>query len=590
MAVRNTYAVDEAIKRSFDWGLLRKTARYIWHEKVLFLQALCMQTLAILIGLFGPVCSAKALDEAVPAKDTTSFLLYCGAMLLCIVCNVLFTTLSSRRLAIIGQNIILRLRSDLFVHLQKLSFSYYDTRPHGKILVRVIQNVNSVSDMLSNGLLNLLLQTFNLVFITVFMFAMNPTLSWVILAGLPFALGFILLVKPLQRKGWQNYSTKNSNINAYLNESILCMKIAQLFVREKRNGEIYENLLKDAKKAWYWAAFPSNSVAPYMDFISRGVSAIVVFVGLFVLSPAVSIGVLLAMMQYCANFWQPINQLANIYNSFINNVAYLERIFETLDEPVEVQDAPGASQLPQIAGNVRFEHVNFAYEEGHPVLRDVNLDIQAGQSIALVGHTGSGKTTIINLLSRFYNCTEGRVLIDGHDIAKATLVSLRAQMGIMLQDSFLFSGTVMENLRYGNLDATDDELIAAAKLVCADQVIENLPQGYETVLTEGGASLSQGEKQLFALARTIAADPRILVLDEATSSIDTGTELLLQQGIQQMMKGRTSFVVAHRLSTIRSCDRIFYVHHGEIAEQGTHDELLAQKGLYWELCRELTGE
>ena len=318
------------------------------------------------------------------------------------------------------------------------------------------------------------------------------------------------------------------------------------------------------------------------DFIFSWIGNAAGFVGCCVV-----LGVLLAMMNYASQFWGPINQLANIYNNFINNVAYLERIFEMIDEPVEVQDAPGAAVLPEIRGDVEFHDVSFAYEKDILVLKHVNFHVKQGESVALVGHTGSGKTTIINLLSRFYNCTEGRVTIDGVDISGVTLASLRAQMGLMMQESFVFTGTVMDNLRYGNLAAGDEELIRAAELVCADGFIRALPHGYDTVLTEGGAMLSQGEKQLLALARTMASDPKVLILDEATSSVDTKTERELQEGVNRMLKGRTSFIVAHRLSTIRACNKIMYIDHGEIAECGTHEELLARKGLYWQLCQEM---
>ncbi|MDD4850923.1 MAG: ABC transporter ATP-binding protein [Gemmiger sp.] len=585
MAKRNTYGVDETLKASFNSTTIRQSFGYIWREKRLFLRAFLMQSTAMLVGLCGPMLSARALDVAVPDKNLPLLAALCGVMAGCIGVNILFTTLSARCVNTIGQNIVRNLRRDLYAHLQQLSFSYFDSRPHGKILVRVINYVNSVANMLSNGLISLFLQLFNLAFILVFMFRMSLPLALVVLGGVPFALGFILFIKPMQRRGWQAYSNKSSNLNAYLNESITCMKISQLFAREKYNTDVYDDLLQDAKKAWYSAVLPSNSVSPVIDMISRCVVAALMVCGIL-MQPAVSFGVLMAMISYSSQFWGPINQLANIYNDFINNVAYLERIFETINEPVEVTDGPGARVMPAIHGAVEFQDVSFGYEKDILVLKNVSFSVKAGESVALVGHTGSGKTTIINLLSRFYNCTAGVVTIDGQDIAGVTLASLRAQMGLMMQESFVFTGTVMDNLRYGNLTADDATLIRAAKLVCADEFIQALPQGYATVLSEGGSMLSQGEKQLLALARTMASDPKILILDEATSSVDTKTERQLQQGINKMLRGRTSFVVAHRLSTIRACNKILYIRDGEIAECGTHEELLAQKGLYWQLCQE----
>lgn len=587
MAKRNTFGVDETLESTFSWEMIRRCFVYIRREGRLFLRAFVLQALAMVAGLCGPLFSARVLDEAVPAGNIPMVLACCALMLACIAVNILFTTLSSRCVNVIGQNIVHDLRRDLYEHLQKLSFSYFDSRPHGKILVRVINYVNSVANILSNGLISLFLQMFNLVFIVIFMLRMDARLACVVLAGLPFAVGFILFIKPMQRRGWQAYSNKSSNMNAYLNESITCMKITQLFAREQYNADVYDGLLRDSKRAWYSAVVPSMAVSPVIDLISRSVTVAIIVYGIFAAKPAVTVGVLLAMMNYASQFWGPINQLANIYNNFINNVAYLERIFEMIDEPVEVQDAPGAAVLPEIRGDVEFHDVSFAYEKDILVLKHVNFHVKQGESVALVGHTGSGKTTIINLLSRFYNCTEGRVTIDGVDISGVTLASLRAQMGLMMQESFVFTGTVMDNLRYGNLAAGDEELIRAAELVCADGFIRALPHGYDTVLTEGGAMLSQGEKQLLALARTMASDPKILILDEATSSVDTKTERELQEGVNRMLKGRTSFIVAHRLSTIRACNKIMYIDHGEIAECGTHEELLARKGLHWQLCQEM---
>ena len=302
----------------------------------------------------------------------------------------------------------------------------------------------------------------------------------------------------------------------------------------------------------------------------------------------VSFGVILAMDQYVGRFWQPITNLANIYNSFINNIAYLERIFETMDEPVVVDDAPGAADLPDISGEVEFRDVTFAYEEGINILEHVNLHVKAGESIALVGPTGAGKSTVVNLLCRFYNINEGSILLHGkdgsvHDISQVTLHSLRTQLGIMLQDSFIFSGTLMDNIRYGRLDATEKEIETAAKRVRAHDFIAAMKDGYKTTVNERGGNLSQGQKQLVAFARTLLSDPAILILDEATSSIDTQTEKLLQEGINEMLKGRTSFIIAHRLSTIKNCDRILYTGNKGIMEAGSHDELMSKKGLYYQL-------
>ncbi|MEG0942562.1 MAG: ABC transporter ATP-binding protein [Angelakisella sp.] len=564
--------------------MLRRSLVYIRREKQRFLQATLLQIVAVLLALCEPILIARVLDVCVPSHDVAGLFISVALLVCCIVSNIFLMTKSSKVVNIIGQNIIYDLRKDLYEHLQKLSFNYYDSRPHGKILVRVINYVNSVSNILSNGLINSLLQLLNLIFIIIFMFATNVRLSLVILSGFPFALTVILILRPIQRKGWQEYSNKSSNMNAFLNESIVCMKITQLFARESYNADIYGELIRGSKKAWYKAVLSSNAVGPVIDFISKAVTAAMIFIGVFYLQPAVSFGVLLAMIQYCSRFWQPINQLANIYNQFINSIAYLERIFEVIDEPVEVGDVPKAVALKTIRGDVEFRNVTFEYEKGIPVLNNVSFTVESGESVALVGPTGAGKSTIINLISRFYNVTDGEVLIDGQDISKVTLHSLRSQMGIMMQEGFIFSDTVAENIRYGNLSADNEQLRIAAETVCADSFISQLPKGYLTMLPERGSQLSQGQKQLVSLARTLASDPKILVLDEATSSIDTQTERQLQEGLNRMLKGRTSFIVAHRLSTIRACDKIMYIQNGKIAECGSHDQLIAQKGLYYELC------
>ena len=393
----------------------------------------------------------------------------------------------------------------------------------------------------------------------------------------------MLVIKPAQRRAWQDVSNKSSNLNAYLHESLDGMKITQAFTREEENAKIYNKLNTKMYKSWMKAQYTSNLVWFSVNNISTWVVGAMYLVGFSLLGPAVQIGTLIAISAYAWRFWQPILQLSNLYNTFINAVAYLERIFEMIDEPVLVDDAPDATELPPIKGDVTFDDVTFSYDGSINVLEHFNLDVKAGESIALVGPTGAGKTTVVNLISRFYNINSGRVLVDGHDISKVTLHSLRAQMGIMLQDSFIFSGTIMDNIRYGRLDATDEEIIAAAKTVRAHEFISEMPDGYYTQVNERGSRLSQGQKQLIAFARTLLSDPKILVLDEATSSIDAKTERLLQEGLQALLKGRTSFIIAHRLSTIKNCDRILYISNKGIAESGSHDELMEQKGHYYQL-------
>ena len=587
---RNKFDVDERLETPFQLKHLKRAGKYIGRHKYQMMLALLLSSLASVAALFIPKITQWVLDVAVPNKDTALIgrmaAMFIGILLLSIV----FNTIRSRIMVHVSQDIIFDIRQDLFAHLQRLPFSYYDSRPAGKILVRVINYVNSVSDILSNGIINMILEIINLIFIVIFMYATDALLATIILAGLPFFLAVIIIIKPRQRRAWQLQSNKNSNYTAYLAESIDGVRVSQLFTRQEVNMDIMTKLARACREAWMKAMMISNTVWLSSETMTQIVLAFLYIAGVYWMADGemVSFGVILAMTQYVSRFWQPITNLANIYNNFVNNLAYLERIFETMDEPVVVDDAPDAVDLPEIDGEVTFDNVSFAYEEPITILENMDLHVRAGESIALVGPTGAGKSTVVNLLCRFYNINGGRILLHGkdgstHDISKVTLHSLRSQLGIMLQDSFIFAGTLMDNIRYGRLDATDEEVRQAAKRVRADDFISQFKQGYKTEVKERGGNLSQGQKQLVAFARTLLSNPAILILDEATSSIDTQTEKLLQEGINEMLKGRTSFIIAHRLSTIKNCDRILYIGNKGIMEAGSHDELMARKGLYYQL-------
>ncbi|MBR3825612.1 MAG: ABC transporter ATP-binding protein [Lachnospiraceae bacterium] len=584
MARRNTYREDEVLETPFDYHHLLRAFVYIKKYLGLMIFALILSAIGGITGLFGPMITQKALDEAIPQGNKEMLFMLVGLLCGTFILSIIFTTIRSRIMINVSQNIIYDIRKDIFEHLQKLPFQYYDDRPHGKILIRVVNYVNSVSDMLSNGLINVVLEIMNLIFIVIFMFLVDVKLSLVVMAGVPILAIFMFWIKEKQRKAWQQVSNKNSNLNAYLQENIVGARITQMFAREEENAETFAELCDRCRTTWFKAVMYSNTVWPGIDNISVWVRAAVFIVGLIFMGQGqVSLGVIVAITSYAARFWQPIMNLGNIFNNFINNIAYLERIFETLDEPVTVCDAEGAVEMPEIKGDVTFENVTFAYEEGKDVLKNVSFEVKAGESVALVGPTGAGKSTIVNLISRFYNVGQGRVLIDGQDIANVQLHTLRSQMGIMLQDSFIFSGTIEDNIRYGKLDATTEEIIKASKTVCADDFINRFADGYQTEVKERGSLLSQGQKQLISFARTLLSDPAILVLDEATSSIDVQTEKALQQGLNAMLQGRTSFIIAHRLSTIKNCDKIMYVDQGGIVECGSHDELMAKKGYYYKL-------
>lgn len=581
---RNRYDVDEVLDTPFDFAHLKRSFVYIKKYKGKMITALVLSVFAAISGLLGPLITQYALDNTIPQKNMGQLVLLTLAFVGTIAVSITFSTIRSRIMTVVGQDIIFDIRTDLFKHLQELPFEYYDNRPHGKILIRVVNYVNSVSDMLSNGIINVILECLNMLFIMIFMFFVNVKLSLVVLSGLPIFAVIMMMIKKRQRKAWQDVSNKSSNLNAYLQENITGARVTQIFTREEENAEIFDRLSEKYRKSWINAVKYSHLVWPATDNVSTLVRAAIFVVGLLVLTPAaVSLGTIVAMTSYASSFWQPIMNLSNIFNNFINNIAYLERIFETLDEPATIADKPNAQEIGDITGEVKFDDVTFSYEQGKTVLEHISFDVKPGESVALVGPTGAGKSTVVSLLSRFYDLDSGKITIDGKDISQATLHSLRSQMGIMLQDSFIFSGTIYDNIRYGRLDATEEEIREAAKIVCADEFISEMKDGYMTEVNERGSKLSGGQKQLISFARTLLSDPKILVLDEATSSIDARTEKLLQQGLQRLLVGRTSFIIAHRLSTIKNCDKIMYIDNKGIAECGTHDQLIAKKGEYYKL-------
>ena len=581
---RNRYDVDEVLETPFDFAHLKRSFVYIKKYKGKMITALVLSVFAAISGLLGPLITQYALDNTIPQKNMGQLVLLTLAFVGTIAVSITFSTIRSRIMTVVGQDIIFDIRTDLFKHLQELPFEYYDNRPHGKILIRVVNYVNSVSDMLSNGIINVILECLNMLFIMIFMFFVNVKLSLVVLSGLPIFAVIMMMIKKRQRKAWQDVSNKSSNLNAYLQENITGARVTQIFTREEENAQIFDRLSEKYRKSWINAVKYSNLVWPATDNVSTLVRAAIFVVGLLVLTPAaVSLGTIVAMTSYASSFWQPIMNLSNIFNNFINNIAYLERIFETLDEPATIADKPNAQDIGDITGEVKFDDVTFSYEQGKTVLEHISFDVKPGESVALVGPTGAGKSTVVSLLSRFYDLDSGKITIDGKDISQATLHSLRSQMGIMLQDSFIFSGTIYDNIRYGRLDATDEEVIAAAKLANADSFIRKLPDGYNTLLKGDGGNLSQGQRQMLAIARAAVADPPALILDEATSSIDTRTEKMVQDSMDKLMHGRTTFVIAHRLSTIKNSDCSMVLEKGRIIERGSHERLLEQKGRYYQL-------
>ena len=583
---RNKYDVDEVLEDKFDLNQLKRLLAYLIPYRKRFVSVGFMMLSASAFTMLIPQFFQKVMDVCIPNKDMKGIAFYSFLTLLAAFYSAFSLRYKIKYTNQIGQQIIHDMRYDIFEHLQELPFSYYDDRPHGKIQVRVVNYVNSISDLLSNGILNTITDLCNLVFIIVFMLILNVRLTLVCLCGLPILAIVIVVIKKKQRTAWQVQSNKQSNLNAYIAESINGIRVTQSFVREDVNSGIFNNLSGSYRKSWMRAVMFNFTMGPSIDIISIITTAAIYVLGVSWMingETGITVGVLVAFTAYIGRFWAPINTLAGFYNSLLTAISYLERIFETIDEPVVVIDREDAVEMPPIHGDVAFDHVTFSYEPGVPILKDVSFHANQGQSFAVVGPTGAGKTTLVNLLSRFYNVDSGRILIDGVDIAGVTIRSLRKQMGVMMQDSFIFSGTIMDNIRYGNFSATDEEVIRAAKTVCAHDFIMEMENGYQTQVNERGSRLSAGQRQLISFARALLADPKILILDEATSSIDTETEIILQKGLNELLKGRTSFIIAHRLSTIKNASCIMYVDKGTILEKGTHDELMAQKGEYYKL-------
>lgn len=583
---RNRYDTDEVLEDSFDVNQLKRLAGYVSPYKKKMVGVILLMLSSSALTMMIPIFFQRIMDVYIPAKDMHGILLVSFFTFLIACYSAISLRWKIKTMSVIGQDIIHEIRSDIFAHLQELPFSYYDDRPHGKIQVRVVNYVNSLSDLLSNGIVNTITDLCNLFFILIFMLICDVRLTLVCLLGLPLLAAVIIFIKKRQRRAWQIQSNKQSNLNAYIAESINGIRVTQSFVRENENTDIFNNLSRSYRKAWMRAVKFNFLMGPSVDLISAITTAFIYVLGIqWILAPdaTLTVGILVAFTAYISRFWSPINTLASFYNSLLTAISYLERIFETIDEPVNVKDAEDAIEMPPIKGEVAFENVFFSYEAGHPILKNINFKANAGETYALVGPTGAGKSTIVNLISRFYNVDSGRVLIDGTDISKVTIHSLRSQMGVMMQDSFIFSGTIMDNIRYGNKEATDEQVIAAAKTVCAHDFISQMENGYYTEVNERGSRLSAGQRQLISFARALLADPKILILDEATSSIDTETELLLQKGLNELLKGRTSFIIAHRLSTIKNADCIMYIDHGGIEERGTHEQLLAKRGEYYAL-------
>jgi ATP-binding cassette subfamily B protein/subfamily B ATP-binding cassette protein MsbA len=584
---------------------LRRLLRYFRPFRGLLAAAAVFVVISSLLQLAGPYLIGVAVDQFIAPGDgpqpawlslliaqdagrstglTVTMLLLLSTYLL----NWATTAGQFYLMMVTGQRVLLHMRTQIFERIQSLSLRFFDRQEAGDLMSRLVNDTEVINQVFSGGVVRLASMGLTLMGIVMSMLGLNWRLALASFAVLPAMVLTTTVFSRWARSAFRRTRETIGEVSAELQENIAAVREVQAFAREGENVAEFESINAANRDANVQAQSVLSAFSPTLDVLSSIALAIVAgYGGYLVLAfdpPLASIGVIVAFLAYVQRFYRPIRGIANLYAQLQAAIAGAERIFDLLDTEPEITDAPGAVDLPRIEGQVTFDHVTFAYDE-ETVLQDISLNAKPGQTLALVGPTGAGKTTVASLLSRFYEVEDGQgaVRIDGHDLREVTRGSVRQQMGVVLQDTFLFSGTVMENIRYGRLDASDEEVIAAAKLANADQFIRRLPERYGTELGERGHTLSQGQRQLIAIARAILADPRILILDEATSSVDTRTERLIQRALDKLLSGRTSVVIAHRLSTIRNADQVLVINDGRIIERGSHEELLAAAGLYADL-------
>ena len=584
--VINSTREDEDLKESLKLDVLKRLLMNLleYKGKIVLVTMLILVTVAI--STTYPLLIEKIIDDEIVNSNEKGLFTMAGIMILLAFINYAATRIWRRIMAVISNDMIMNIRRKLYVHIQELGVDFFDQRPSGKILARITGDVNALKEVLSSTITTLAPEAISLVVILTIMIIKSRILSLSAAVAVPIIMCGLYFCEILAHKRWQVWKKKDSNMTAYIHEGIEGVSIIQSFNAQEESSKEFNGLVDEVIKAFRSAVVITDIYSPTIEIAGGLGTATLYYLAVTKLNvQPQSIGTLSAFVLYLGMFFSPIRNLANYYNKLITNLSSAERVYEIMDMEPLVKDGEKAVDLPEIKGEVEFDHVSFAYpdEPDVDILHDVSFKAGRGETIALVGPTGAGKTTIVSLISRFYNTKSGRVLVDGHDISKVTIQSLRNQLGIMTQDNYLFSGTIRDNIKYGRPDATDEEMVEVSRAVHAHDFIEQLEKGYDTVITERGGGLSNGQRQLVAFARTLLTDPKILILDEATASIDTRTEILVQQGIEELLKKRTSIVVAHRLSTIKNADKIFVIDDGGILEWGDHESLMAKKGAYYEL-------
>ena len=588
MAKRNTFFEDEKIEKKIDMKQLLRTLKYILPYKKILVLVSGMMLVAAVVSLLPPRLLKVIVDKTVVEKNYRELALVGGGLVLLSAVEILSTFIQSRSMGRMGFQIITQIRTDIFDRLQLLSFDYFDNRPDGKIVVRVTEYINGLADFFTNYVMMFAIYIVKIVVVTVFMLSLSPMLTVIVFATVVPMMTIVFLLRSYLKKMYTAHRAKNSNRTAFLVESIMGEQIVKNYNRIEKNKEIYRQIHEDSVNMWWTIVKRSRLNSPVVQLFWNVGTLCIFGVALSMIlggNEEITAGMVITFTTYMSSFQDPLSQISTIIQELAQVSSNLEQVFDTIDYPVDIQDKENPIELKDVRGKVDFEDVTFSYDEDVNILEHFNLHVRPGEMIALVGPTGAGKTTVINMLTRFYDVKQGSVRIDDVDVRDASLHSLRSEVGVLMQDPFIFKGTIMDNIRYGRWDATDEECIAAAKAIFADKFIRRLKGGYQHVLEERGSGLSAGERQLISFARIVLKNPSVVILDEATSAIDTETELLIQEALEVLLKGKTSFIVAHRLSTIRNADRILYIRNKGIAEEGTHEELMAKKGYYYELAR-----